>query len=302
MPPNRSNQLDNFEGTNEIGPFQLDFASQIPILSEINARFREINARLEKIEAVFREINARKDEMIARLEKANKQLKFNLESIKSANEKNEKALYKQTELERKFDQIANESEIEINEVGQLKLIENDETKLIENETKLIIKESELKKEEKLIKREHVILSKQGEFVGIQSDLANQIFDNYNLADLVVLKLVTKEKIIQILNQFSNQLKEATDDKERIFEDAHDLITELCNLTLEENDLSKNDSILNIDNYTRLKIINKLNKNLYYAILNSIQIEDKTNLINENEALINLLVQVNSLTIDGVRTD
>ena len=76
-----------------------------------------------------------------------------------------------------------------------------------------------------------------------------------------------------------------------FSKMHDLIAELCNLTSsEENNTLEYDLILNIDNNMRLQIINKLNKNLNCAISNSIQIEIKTNLINENEILINLLVQ------------
>ena len=73
-----------------------------------------------------------------------------------------------------------------------------------------------------------------------------------------------------------------------------LITELCNLTsFEVNDSSdtdpiENDSILNICNSARLRTINKLNKNLNYAIANSIQNEDKTELIKENEDFIYLL--------------
>ena len=182
-----------------------------------------------------------------------------------------------------MDQIADKEKIRRNDefLGRLKLIEN-EIDLIG--TKI----------DELAISQKFDLRKQAEFVEKQKDLVYKILVDDKLADLVALKLVTKEKIIQNLNQFSNQLKEATDGKEIIFEDAYNLITELCNLlSFEVNsdtNLTENDSILSICNSARLQIINKLNKNLNYAIANSIQSGDKTELIKENEDFINLAVQ------------
>ena len=72
---------------------------------------------------------------------------------------------------------------------------------------------------KLAISQKIVLRKQAVFVEKQQDLVDKILVDGKLADSVALKLLTKVKIIKNLSQFSNQLKKATDDKERIFEDA-----------------------------------------------------------------------------------
>ena len=187
MPPNQSNQPDYFEDLEKIDAHLLeDLVAKDHILTGLIARL---------------------DEIIKKMEELNKKKKCIVEK--------KNFLIDELELKLKFFKNANEEEIRKNEIklNEVRLMNRKEVELIEKQLGLISKEYEL------LSGEDLLLDKQKRFVCQQNDLVNQILQNEQLAYLVALKLITKEKIIQNLNQFSNKLKEVIDDKERIFEDA-----------------------------------------------------------------------------------
>ena len=115
----------------------------------------------------------------------------------------------------------------------------------------------------------------------------------------VLKRITKDEIINLLNQHTALLYGETIDKaneEKMIEKNQNLIKELINLNLSKeydskNELIDNQLVLDIDYDTKVKIINNLIMNFNYSIShpNSISVDVKMNLIQDNNKLIILLL-------------